>query len=113
MYIAVQYIAIQLLNQLKPMIMALCLQALNKKEHKGTDSPEVDQEQQQFVLTPRTEEKYEKINAEFNLMMQRNQVNNRVSPQVHIDVLYLAATSHRSCFTTWATQNRHSFPSYI
>lgn len=51
------------------------IEALNKKEHKGTDSPDADQEQ--FVLTPRTEEKYEKINAEFNLMMQRNQLQNR------------------------------------
>lgn len=60
----------------------LCLQALSKKEHKssanGCDSPEPDQD---YALTPRTESKYNKINEEFEMMMQRNvQLNgNRVS----------------------------------
>lgn len=49
-------------------------QALNKKEHKGSsngcDSPEPDEAQ--YTLTPRTEAKYNKINEEFELMMQRN-----------------------------------------
>ena len=30
---------------------------------------------QEFTLTPRTEAKYNKIDEEFHLMMQRNQVN--------------------------------------
>lgn len=51
---------------------------LNKKEHKNgnisPDSPEPDQDQ--YVLTPRTEAKYSKINEEFDLMMQRNQMSN-------------------------------------
>ena len=50
------------------------IQALNKKEHKGSsngcDSPEPDDTQ--YTLTPRTEAKYNKINEEFELMMQRN-----------------------------------------
>ena len=48
------------------------VEALNKKEHKGSsngcDSPEPDE---QYTLTPRTEAKYNKINEEFELMMQR------------------------------------------
>lgn len=55
-------------------------QALNKKEHKNgacsPDSPEGDSE---YQLTPRTEAKYNKIDEEFQMMMQRgNQLNNRV-----------------------------------
>lgn len=50
------------------------VEALNKKEHKGSsngcDSPEPDEGVQ--YLTPRTEAKYNKINEEFELMMQRN-----------------------------------------
>jgi len=49
------------------------VEALNKKEHKGSvngcESPEPDSE---YSLTPRTEAKYNKINEEFELMMQRN-----------------------------------------
>ncbi len=55
-------------------MLRLYLQALNKKEHKGNESPEADQEQQ-FVLTPRTEEKYQKINNDFAMMMERNNLN--------------------------------------
>jgi len=56
----------------------LSLQALSKKEHKNgsmsPDSPETDQDQ--FVLTPRSEAKYSKINEEFDLMLQRSQLAN-------------------------------------
>lgn len=49
------------------------VEALNKKEHKGSsngcDSPEPDDAQ--YTLTPRTEAKYNKINEEFEMMMQR------------------------------------------
>lgn len=49
------------------------VEALNKKEHKGSsngcDSPEPDETQ--YTLTPRTEAKYNKINEEFEMMMQR------------------------------------------
>ncbi|XP_073999492.1 myocyte enhancer factor 2 isoform X1 [Rhodnius prolixus] len=52
-------------------------QALNKKEHKNgacsPDSPEGDSE---YQLTPRTEAKYNKIDEEFQMMMQRNQLSN-------------------------------------
>ena len=39
-----------------------------------------------YGLTPRTEERYQKINQEFDLMMQRNQVVNRVSEQIFFQV---------------------------
>jgi MADS-box transcription enhancer factor 2A len=61
------------------------VEALNKKEHKnsanGCDSPEPDDTQ--YTLTPRTEAKYNKINEEFELMMQRNAAHingNRSTP---------------------------------
>lgn len=40
------------------------INALNKKENKGCDSPEAEIEQ--FNLTPRTEARYQKINEEFD-----------------------------------------------
>ncbi|XP_054713158.1 myocyte-specific enhancer factor 2C-like [Uloborus diversus] len=54
------------------------VEALNKKEHKGSsnscDSPEPDMEQ--YSITTRSDPKYQKINEEFQLMMQRNsQIN--------------------------------------
>lgn len=72
----------QPLNHPPPSSLRTCLQALNKKEHKGSsngcDSPEPDDTQ--YTLTPRTEAKYNKINEEFEMMMQRsNHLNvNRV-----------------------------------
>ena len=54
------------------------LQALSKKESKGgMDSPLGDDSDHEgdFSLTPRTEAKYNKIDEEFHLMMQRNQLN--------------------------------------
>lgn len=50
-------------------------QALSKKDMKGggsngCDSPEPDDSQ--YTLTPRSEAKYNKINEEFDLMMQRS-----------------------------------------
>ncbi|NP_001310744.1 myocyte-specific enhancer factor 2-like [Parasteatoda tepidariorum] len=48
------------------------VEALSKKEHKsssnGCDSPEPEE----YALTPRTESKFNKINEEFEMMMQRN-----------------------------------------
>ncbi|XP_071965560.1 myocyte-specific enhancer factor 2C-like isoform X2 [Antedon mediterranea] len=42
------------------------IEVLNKKENKGCESPDGDPE---YTLTPRTEEKYRKINDEFDRMM--------------------------------------------
>ena len=58
-------------------LISIC-RRLTKKEHKGSsngcDSPEPDDSQ--YTLTPRTEAKYNKINEEFELMMQRNAAHN-------------------------------------
>eukprot|EP00092_Neocalanus_flemingeri_P035405 GFUD01038521.1.p1 GENE.GFUD01038521.1~~GFUD01038521.1.p1 ORF type:complete len:422 (+),score=71.01 GFUD01038521.1:164-1429(+) len=54
------------------------IDALNKKESKGgLGSPCGDDSDHEgdFNLTPRTEAKYNKIDEEFHLMMQRNQIN--------------------------------------
>ncbi|KAK8741508.1 hypothetical protein OTU49_002253 [Cherax quadricarinatus] len=52
------------------------IEALNKKEHKnGLQSPDSPDPDQEYSLTPRTEAKYNKIDEEFTLMMQRNQIN--------------------------------------
>lgn len=48
-----------------------CPQALNKKEHRGCESPDADAS---YVLTPSTEEKYKKINEEFDNMMKSHKI---------------------------------------
>ncbi|XP_075036801.1 myocyte-specific enhancer factor 2C isoform X3 [Mixophyes fleayi] len=45
--------------------------ALNKKEHKGLDSSDPDSS---YALTPRTEEKYNKINEEFDNMIKSHKI---------------------------------------
>ncbi|XP_030620970.1 myocyte-specific enhancer factor 2A [Chanos chanos] len=45
------------------------VEALNKKELRGCDSPDPDMS---YVLTPHTEEKYQKINEEFDIMMRNH-----------------------------------------
>ncbi|XP_064085683.1 myocyte-specific enhancer factor 2 isoform X2 [Macrobrachium rosenbergii] len=57
------------------------IEALNKKEHKnGLQSPDSPDPDQEYSLTPRTEAKYNKIDEEFTLMMQRNQINGSRQP---------------------------------
>lgn len=48
------------------------VEALNKKEHRGCDSPDADSS---YVLTPSTEEKYKKINEEFDHMMRSHKIS--------------------------------------
>jgi MADS-box transcription enhancer factor 2 len=74
------------------------LQALNKKEHKnGTCSPDSPEPDTDYQLTPRTEAKYSKINEEFEMMMQRNQINgNRVCLYIS-DVLESVAAEYAWC----------------
>ncbi|XP_035233515.1 myocyte-specific enhancer factor 2C-like isoform X2 [Stegodyphus dumicola] len=77
------------------------VEALSKKEHKnstnGCDSPEPDQE---YALTPRTESKYNKINEEFEMMMQRNvQLNgNRGQPSLSQTLGPMSVTPLNSSF---------------
>ncbi|XP_034417130.1 myocyte-specific enhancer factor 2A-like [Cyclopterus lumpus] len=48
------------------------VEALNKKEHRGCDSPDADAS---YVLAPHTEEKYKKINEEFDNMMKSHKIS--------------------------------------
>lgn len=53
------------------------LQALNKKEHKnGVMSPDSPEPETEYQLTPRTEAKYTRIDEEFQMLIQKNQMNN-------------------------------------
>ncbi|XP_027512717.1 myocyte-specific enhancer factor 2C isoform X5 [Chiroxiphia lanceolata] len=47
------------------------VEALNKKENKGCESPDPDSS---YALTPRTEEKYKKINEEFDNMIKSHKI---------------------------------------
>lgn len=53
------------------------VEALNKKEHRGCDSPDADAS---YVLTPSTEEKYKKINEEFDHMMRSHKISTGHAP---------------------------------
>ncbi|XP_061088204.1 myocyte-specific enhancer factor 2D isoform X2 [Conger conger] len=53
------------------------IEALNKKEHRDSESPGPDDS---FSLTPRTEEKYKKIDEEFDKMMQNYRLSSAVPP---------------------------------
>lgn len=53
------------------------VEALNKKEHRGCDSPDADGS---YVLTPSTEEKYKKINEEFDHMMRSHKISTGHAP---------------------------------
>lgn len=55
--------------------------ALNKKEHRDSESPDPEEP---FSLTPRTEEKYKKIDEEFDKMMQNYRLSvSTVPPHPH------------------------------
>ncbi|XP_067301297.1 myocyte-specific enhancer factor 2A isoform X2 [Pseudorasbora parva] len=47
------------------------VEVLNKKEHRGCDSPDPESS---YVLTPHAEEKYQKINEEFDNMMRNHKL---------------------------------------
>ncbi|XP_035235149.1 myocyte enhancer factor 2cb isoform X3 [Anguilla anguilla] len=53
------------------------VEALSKKENKGSESPELDSS---FTLTPRTEEKYKQINEEFDNMIKTHKIPQAVPP---------------------------------
>ncbi|TDH16675.1 hypothetical protein EPR50_G00000300 [Perca flavescens] len=63
------------------------VEALNKKEHRGCDSPDADSS---YVLTPTTEEKYKKINEEFDNMMKGHKISPGLPQQnfMHGSMLY-------------------------
>ncbi|XP_051776708.1 myocyte enhancer factor 2aa isoform X4 [Erpetoichthys calabaricus] len=70
------------------------VEALNKKEHRGCESPDPDAS---YVLTPHTEEKYKKINEEFDNMMRNHKIPTALPPQnfsMHVAVPVTNPNSH-------------------
>ncbi|XP_033964705.1 myocyte-specific enhancer factor 2A-like isoform X2 [Pseudochaenichthys georgianus] len=63
------------------------VEALNKKEHRGCDSPDADAT---YILTPHTEEKYKKINEEFDNMMKCHKLTTNLPQQnfLHGSMVY-------------------------
>uniref|UniRef100_A0A1B0CN30 MADS-box domain-containing protein n=2 Tax=Lutzomyia longipalpis TaxID=7200 RepID=A0A1B0CN30_LUTLO len=65
------------------------IEALTKKENKnGVMSPETEEPEAEYSLTPRTEAKYNKIDEDFQLMVQRNQ---QIAAGARVN---MAGTSH-------------------
>ncbi|KAG7236960.1 hypothetical protein INR49_032967 [Caranx melampygus] len=60
------------------------VEALNKKEHRGCDSPDGEAS---YVLTPNTEEKYKKINEEFDNMMKSHKISTGLPQQNFMHVV--------------------------
>uniref|UniRef100_A0A8C6TEK8 Holliday junction regulator protein family C-terminal domain-containing protein n=1 Tax=Neogobius melanostomus TaxID=47308 RepID=A0A8C6TEK8_9GOBI len=85
-------------------VMSVHLKALNKKEHRGCDSPDADGS---YVLTPSTEEKYKKINEEFDHMMRSHKV---VSSVTAVSVVAASALSDSSLLTSAHSQLQRTAP---
>ncbi|KAB0387454.1 hypothetical protein FD755_002410, partial [Muntiacus reevesi] len=66
--------------------------ALNKKENKGCESPDPDSS---YALTPRTEEKYKKINEEFDNMIKSHKIPAVPPPNFEMPVS-IPVSSHNS-----------------
>ncbi|XP_015230668.1 PREDICTED: myocyte-specific enhancer factor 2A-like [Cyprinodon variegatus] len=64
--------------------------ALNKKEHRGCDSPD---NESTYVLTPSTEEKYKKINEDFDNMMKSHKISTG-QPQQHFMQAALGSSNY-------------------
>ena len=62
-------------------LLTLTWLPLQKENKNGTMSPESPEPDDSYTLTPRTEAKYNKIDEDFQMMMQRNQqlASNRMS----------------------------------
>ncbi|XP_021035494.1 myocyte-specific enhancer factor 2C isoform X2 [Mus caroli] len=68
------------------------VEALNKKENKGSESPDPDSS---YALTPRTEEKYKKINEEFDNMIKSHKIPAVPPPSFEMPVT-IPVSSHNS-----------------
>ncbi|XP_058512337.1 myocyte-specific enhancer factor 2C isoform X2 [Ochotona princeps] len=68
------------------------VEALNKKESKGCESPNPDSS---YALTPRTEEKYKKINEEFDNMIKSHKIPAVPPPNFEMPVS-IPVSSHNS-----------------
>ncbi|XP_026122474.1 myocyte-specific enhancer factor 2A isoform X1 [Carassius auratus] len=66
------------------------VEVLNKKEQRGCDSPDPEAS---YVLTPHTEEKYQKINEEFDNMMRNHKFPSALGQQSYSIPLSLPVTN--------------------
>ncbi|XP_026039931.1 myocyte-specific enhancer factor 2D isoform X5 [Astatotilapia calliptera] len=74
--------------------------ALNKKEHRDSESPDPEEP---FSLTPRTEEKYKKIDEEFDKMMQNYRLSSTV-PQPTFSMPVTVPVSNQNAAAAAALQ---------
>uniref|UniRef100_A0A3Q2G2T3 Myocyte enhancer factor 2d n=1 Tax=Cyprinodon variegatus TaxID=28743 RepID=A0A3Q2G2T3_CYPVA len=74
--------------------------ALNKKEHRDSESPDPEEP---FSLTPRTEEKYKKIDEEFDKMMQNYRLSSTV-PQPSFPMPVTVPVSNQNAAAAAALQ---------
>lgn len=77
--------------------MTSALKALNKKEASGKDMDSPDDSNEAYVLTPRTQQRYEQINKEFaNVMHMGGRPGSgldRVSPTPHLYLQLIGVAS--------------------
>ncbi|CAM4517825.1 unnamed protein product [Leuciscus chuanchicus] len=66
------------------------VEVLSKKEHRGCDSPDPESS---YVLTPHSEQKYQKINEEFDNMMRNHKIPAALSHQSYSMPLTLPVTN--------------------
>ncbi|KAM4602900.1 myocyte-specific enhancer factor 2A-like isoform 2-T2 [Polymixia lowei] len=66
------------------------VEALNKKEHRGCDSPDPEAS---YILNPHTQEKYKKINEEFDNMMRNHKISTGLPQQSFMHVTLPATYS--------------------
>ncbi|XP_062254467.1 myocyte-specific enhancer factor 2D isoform X4 [Platichthys flesus] len=71
------------------------IEALNKKEHRDSESPDPEEP---FSLTPRTEEKYKKIDEEFDKMMQNYRLSSTI-PQPTFSMPVTVPVSNQNQFS--------------
>ncbi|XP_015233871.1 PREDICTED: myocyte-specific enhancer factor 2D isoform X2 [Cyprinodon variegatus] len=76
------------------------IEALNKKEHRDSESPDPEEP---FSLTPRTEEKYKKIDEEFDKMMQNYRLSSTV-PQPSFPMPVTVPVSNQNAAAAAALQ---------
>uniref|UniRef100_A0A3P8RUM0 Myocyte enhancer factor 2d n=1 Tax=Amphiprion percula TaxID=161767 RepID=A0A3P8RUM0_AMPPE len=76
------------------------IEALNKKEHRDSESPDPEEP---FSLTPRTEEKYKKIDEEFDKMMQNYRLSSTV-PQPAFSMPVTVPVSNQNAAAAAALQ---------
>ena len=76
-------------------------------EHDEQNCSDDNENVQEFTLTPRTEAKYNKIDEEFHLMMQRNQVNGvRVITMMTMEMMTMMVMVTTTMFNLMMQRNQ-------